>query len=74
MNIRTIDPESFIDLFNIKKKRDIVKYCKDLTIYQSDLVSFILLCKSGQEDYNYVSSFREKVPEHLILKMMTTKR
>lgn len=68
MNIRTIDPERFIDLFNIKKKRDVVKYCKDLTIYQSDLVSFILLCKSGQEDYNYVSSFHEKVPEHLILK------
>jgi hypothetical protein len=32
------------------------------------LVSFILLCKSDEGDYNYVSSFRDKVPEHLILK------
>lgn len=67
MNLQTIDPEGFIELFNIKKKRDLIKYCKDLTIYQSDFVSFILLCKSGMADYNYVSSFRDKVPEHLIL-------
>ncbi len=68
MNLRTVDPEIFIKLFNIKKKRELVKYCKNLTIYQSDFVSFISLCKSGMSDYNYVSSFHDKVPNHLILK------
>ena len=67
MNLQTVDSEGFIKLFNIKRKRELVKYCKNLTIYQSDFVSFISLCKSGMGDYNYKSSFRDKVPNHLIL-------
>lgn len=67
MNLRTVDPDGFIKLFNIEKKGELVKYCKNLTIYQSDLVSFISMCKAGLSGYKYVSSFRDKVPNHLIL-------
>ena len=69
MNLQTVDPDGFTKLFNIKKKRELISYCKNLTIYQSDFVSFISLCKSGMGDYNYLPFFHDKVPDHLILKV-----
>lgn len=67
MMLRSVDPEGFIRLFNIRKKRELIAYCKNLTIYQSDFVSFIELCKSDMRDYNYLTISHDKIPNHLRL-------
>lgn len=62
----TKDIESLLTLFNISKKRDVIKYCKNLTIHQSDFVALILGAQAGAlEPYKYANHFSDKIPEHL---------
>lgn len=62
----TKDIESLLTLFNIKKKNDLIKYCKNVQIYQSDFVLLIKTCKLGFE-YNYAFHRDDRLPEHLKL-------
>lgn len=60
------DLESLLQLFNIDKKRELVRYCRDLVIYSSDFVSLILAGQTGVlEPYLYANQFMDKVPEQL---------
>jgi hypothetical protein len=64
--MKTVDIESLLNIFNLKKKSELINYCKKVQIYQSDFVVLILACKSGFE-YNYAFRFDDRVPEHLRL-------
>jgi hypothetical protein len=65
--MKTIDMESLLKIFNLKKKKELINYCKNVQIYQSDFVAFISACKSGVTEYNYDFHFDDKVPVHLQL-------
>src|SRR5450759_5161387 len=66
-----LNPEkSFDDLlaiFAINKLRQLKKYCRDVTIKQSDLANLILWCMSGSAPYHHTPHHRQFVPEHLHL-------
>lgn len=60
------DIEGILNLLNQSKKREAVKYCKNLSIYSSDFVILILAAQAGAlAPYKYASHFNERIPEHL---------
>jgi hypothetical protein len=65
--LENIDFKGLLELFNIKRKRDLDRYCKDLKIYDTDFVELILTGRAGgMTPYLYKAHFMDKVPEHLL--------
>lgn len=57
--------KSLWKLFTFEKKRDVEKYCRDLTIRASDFTNFIMACEVGQGPFLHRIHHRDHVPEHL---------
>jgi len=57
--------ESFLKLFTFDKKRDLEKYCRDITIHSSDFVNFIIACEAGAAPFRHEIHYGDHVPEHL---------
>jgi hypothetical protein len=61
------DCSSLVELCNFKDKRDLEKFCRTLTIRQTDFVLFILCAQSGGlAPYRYASHFEDRPIPHLI--------
>ena len=61
------DCSSLIELCNFKDKRELEKFCRTLTIRQTDFVLFILCAQSGGlAPYRYASHFEDRQIPHLI--------
>ena len=58
--------EELINLFNIAKKKELIKHCKNLQICKDDLFRFILLAQNGVLPYKHIINHRDFVSEHLI--------
>lgn len=59
------DIEGFLKLFTFKKKRELEKYCRDVVLYSSDFVAFILACESGSLPFLHLIHYQDHTPEHL---------
>jgi hypothetical protein len=62
--------ESFAELtaiFSIRKKGDLKKHCRSITIEQADLANLILACGAGLLPFLHCAHHREFLPEHLHL-------
>ncbi|CBW25937.1 hypothetical protein BMS_1053 [Halobacteriovorax marinus SJ] len=57
-------PNVFIELFELTRKRDVKKYCKELKITERDL--FLLIMNSEQIGFSHSSKHNSFVPEHHI--------
>jgi hypothetical protein len=61
------DCSSLIELCNFKDKREAEKFCRSLTIRQTDFTLFILCAQSGVfAPYRYASHFEDRPIPHLI--------
>jgi hypothetical protein len=61
------DCSSLVELCNFKDKRELGKFCRTLTIRQTDFVLFILCAQSGGlAPYRYASHFEDHPIPHLI--------
>jgi hypothetical protein len=64
--IELVEPQTLVNLFNIKTKKELKSYCQDAMILRQDFVSFILAAQAGVlSPYKYASHFEDKIPEHL---------
>lgn len=58
-----------LEILNFGSKRDLVRHCKRVTIYQHDFVVLILGAQAGSfHPYKYANHYAEVVPEHLVPK------
>ena len=61
------DCSALVELCNFKDKRELEKFCRTLTIRQTDFVQFILCAQSGGlVPYRYASHFEDRPIPHLI--------
>jgi len=59
------DVEGLLKIFTFDRKADLERYCRDLVVYQSDFVAFVLACDAGRLPLRHKIHFRDYVPEHL---------
>lgn len=59
-------PEKFISLFEISKKSEAEKYCKNLQLDEFDL--FLLIHNCSQIDFSHEAKFREHIPDDVQIK------
>lgn len=57
--------ESLLKIFSIEKKSDLVKYCKETLIHQSDFAGLVFACEGDQMPWRHKISYRDFVPTHL---------
>lgn len=58
--------EPLIALFNLNKKADVYRHCKDLKVYGSDLAGLVLTGRvMGIGPYQYIAHFDDRIPKHL---------
>ena len=58
--------ETLLPLFNIKSKKELVRYCREIIIGREDLVHLILAGQAGiLSPYKYASHFHKRIPVHL---------
>lgn len=62
---KPIDPEPFLKIFEISKKSELVKHCKEITIHSSDFATTVFACDAGAMPWLHKISYRDFVPEHL---------
>ena len=61
------DCSSLLELCSFQDKREVEKFCRALTIRQTDFVLFIMRAQSGDlAPYRYASHFRDPPIPHLI--------
>jgi hypothetical protein len=58
--------DDLLTIFTIKKKSDLKKHCRSITIFQSDLANLIWTCM-GDGPFLHQAYHRDFVPEHLVL-------
>ena len=56
---------SLLEILYFKKKRDLVRHCRNAIIYQVDFAAFILACETGTFSWNHQIFYRDYVPPHL---------
>ena len=56
-------PNTLKRLLEIRKKREVIKYCKSITLSEDDLVLLMYNCK--KIGFSWRSKFKEFVPKHL---------
>jgi hypothetical protein len=57
--------EDFIKIFESDKKRELVKHCKNITIYKSDFVDMIIACEMGIMPFLHRIHHADYIPPHL---------
>lgn len=57
--------KAFLKMFTFAKKRELDKYCREVVIYSSVFVKFILACESGRLPFLHRIHYSDRVPEHL---------
>jgi len=58
--------EKLLGLFNLAKKKDIERYCRDLIVSSEDLTKILLVGRvTGLGQYNYACHFDDIIPHHL---------
>jgi hypothetical protein len=65
MNIEEERLKSFVKIFEISSKKDLLRYCKNLTIHSDDFVNIILAAEAGVIGYRHRIHYRDIVPKHL---------
>lgn len=58
--------ESLMKIFSFETKKDLERYCRDLTISSEDFFHLLLACESSGEPFLHEISYRDKVPPHLV--------
>jgi hypothetical protein len=58
--------EDLIKIFDTDKKKDLVKHCKNITIYKSDIVDMIIACEMGITPYLHRIHHADYLPDHLM--------
>jgi len=58
--------DSLIRIFSFKKKQNLVKYCRDLTISSGDFVTLVLACEMSGQPFNHRIDYRDRLPDHLV--------
>ena len=53
-------------LFSFEKKKDLERYCRDLTISSDEFVALVLACNSTGQPFLHEISCRDKIPPHLV--------
>jgi hypothetical protein len=62
------DLRGLLTIFTFSKKKELEKYCRDVTIYGSDFANFILACNGSPElPFYHRIHCTDIVPEHLVL-------
>jgi hypothetical protein len=60
------DLEQLVGLFNLKKKREVERYCRSLVLTPRAFTDIILCARTGGLDhYKYACRFRHTMPAHL---------
>lgn len=60
--------ESLVKIFSFEKKKDLERYCRDLTVSSDDFFKVVLACEITGKPFLHEISFRDKVPPHLVPK------
>jgi len=58
--------ESLMKMFSFEKRKDLERYCRDLTIRSDDFFALVLACELSREPFAHEISHRDKVPTHLV--------
>jgi hypothetical protein len=58
--------ESLMKIFSFEKRKDLERYCRDLTIRSDDFFALVLTCEYSSEPFVHEISHRDKVPTHLV--------
>jgi hypothetical protein len=58
--------ENLMKLFSFEKKKDLERYCRDLTIRSEDFFALVLACESSRVPFAHEITYRDKVPAHLV--------
>jgi hypothetical protein len=58
--------EGLMKLFSFDKKKDLERYCRDLTIRSEDFFALLVACETSGEPFIHEISYRDKVPPQLI--------
>jgi hypothetical protein len=56
---------SLMKLFSFDKKKDLERYCRDLTVFRDDFANLVFTCEASKEPFHHEISYRDKVPSHL---------
>lgn len=60
------DIAAFVGILQCETKRDLEKYCRSLTLRQTDFALILLVARTGAfEPYKYENYIRDWVPDHL---------
>jgi hypothetical protein len=58
--------ESLLKLFSFENRKDLGRYCRDLTIRSADFFTLVLACEHSGKPFAHEISYRDKVPTHLV--------
>jgi hypothetical protein len=58
--------ESLMKIFSFDKRKDLERYCRDLTIRSDDFFALVLACECSGEPFIHEISHRDRVPTHLV--------
>lgn len=59
------DIESFLKIFQFENKKDLIKYCKSLTIHIDDFINFIGACESFNIGMKHKIYQKDIIPDEL---------
>jgi hypothetical protein len=57
--IKTHDLEGLLKLLDIDKKKELVKHCKNLKIYETDFADVIMTCHAVDVGYRHQIHYRD---------------
>lgn len=60
--------ESVMKIFSFENKKDLERYCRDLTISSNDFVDLVLACETSGKPFLHEISYRDIVPPQLVPK------
>jgi hypothetical protein len=58
--------ERLMKIFSFEKRKDLERYCRDLTIRSDDFFALVLTCECSSKPFVHEISHRDKVPTHLV--------